>query len=145
MPTHVCVHTHQHDTRPNTLTHHLKVQAVSHVMWHANAHALMHGVGGGSRPPGLMHHRLVLMSACLVARCSRVGCGWLAAGCRPPTPPACFGPTRYAHQPPIQSFCRVAEFLFAGCHIKSPISPSTANTRGRDLMSKTKKKEEKKK
>jgi hypothetical protein len=65
------VHMHQHDTRPNTPTQHLKVRAVSDDIWHANAHALMHGAGGGSSPPGLMHHRLVLVSACLIARCSR--------------------------------------------------------------------------
>jgi hypothetical protein len=31
-----------------------------------------------------MRHRLVLVSACLVARCSRVGCGWLPLTDTPP-------------------------------------------------------------
>ncbi len=38
---------------------------------HANAHALMHGAGRGYRPPGLMHHGLVLVSVRMLARCSR--------------------------------------------------------------------------
>lgn len=37
----------------------------------ANAHTLMHGAGRGSRPPGLVHHGLVLVGVCLLARCLR--------------------------------------------------------------------------
>jgi hypothetical protein len=46
----MCVHMHQHDTCPNTPTQHLKVRAVSDDIWHASAHALMHGAGGGLAP-----------------------------------------------------------------------------------------------